>query len=93
MGDHLLYGPGLGRDVINQIGSTGATILEPHVSNPKDSGVIEFDSNGVLIKIIEKLTNSSSSCAFAGAYFYGESASERVRELKPSERVSEKFQT
>lgn len=86
LGDNLLYGPGLGRDLINQIGSTGATILAHHVSNPKDFGVIEFDSSGLPIKIIEKPTNSSSSWAIPGLYFYDESASERVRKLKPSER-------
>lgn len=86
LGDNLLYGPGLGRDLINQIGNTGATILAHHVSNPKDFGVIEFDSNGLPIKIIEKPSNSRSNWAIPGLYFYDESASKRVRKLHTSER-------
>ena len=86
LGDNLLYGPGLGRDLINQVGSTGATILVHHVSNPKDFGVIEFDSNERPIKIVEKPISTKSNWAIPGLYFYDESASKRARELKPSVR-------
>ena len=86
LGDNLLYGPGLGRDLINQIGKTGATILAHHVSNPKDFGVVEFDSNDNPVSIIEKPQNSESNWAIPGLYFYDESASERAKNLKPSQR-------
>jgi glucose-1-phosphate thymidylyltransferase len=45
LGDNLLYGPGLGRDLSNRIGDSGATILAYQVANPSEFGVIEFDSN------------------------------------------------
>jgi glucose-1-phosphate thymidylyltransferase len=86
LGDNLLYGPGLGRDLINRIGETGATILAHHISNPKDFGVIEFDLNDHPVRIIEKPQNSKSNWAIPGLYFYDESASRRARKLKPSER-------
>jgi glucose-1-phosphate thymidylyltransferase len=86
LGDNLLYGPGLGRDLINQIGNTGATILAHHISNPKDFGVIEFDSNDDPVRIIEKPQNSESNWAIPGLYFYDESASKRAKNLKPSSR-------
>jgi len=86
LGDNLLYGPGLGRDLVNRIGDTGATILAHHVSNPKDFGVIEFDSNDNPVRIIEKPQNSESNWAIPGLYFYDESASRRAKNLKPSPR-------
>ena len=86
LGDNVLYGPGLGRDLINQIGNTGATILAHHVSNPKDFGVIEFDSNDDPVRIIEKPQNSESNWAIPGLYFYDEFASKRAKNLKPSSR-------
>jgi glucose-1-phosphate thymidylyltransferase len=86
LGDNLLYGPGLGRDLINRIGNTGATILAHHVSNPKDFGVIVFNSNDQAVKIIEKPINSESNWAIPGLYFYDESASKRARKLNLSQR-------
>ncbi len=66
LGDNLLYGPGLGRDLVNRIGDTGATVLAHHVSNPKDFGVIEFDSNDNPVRIIEKPQDSESNWAIPG---------------------------
>jgi glucose-1-phosphate thymidylyltransferase len=86
LGDNLLYGPGLGRDLINRIANSGATIFAHHVSNPKEFGVIEFDSNDNPVRIIEKPQNSESNWAIPGLYFYDESASKRARNLKPSTR-------
>jgi len=86
LGDNLLYGPGLGRDLVNRIGDTGATILAHHVSNPKDFGVIEFDSNGNPVRIIEKPQNSESNWAIPGLYFFDESASKRAKNLTLSSR-------
>jgi glucose-1-phosphate thymidylyltransferase len=86
LGDNLLYGPGLGRDLVNRINHTGATILAHHVSNPEDFGVIEFDSKDIPVRIIEKPQNSKSNWAIPGLYFYDESASKRARALKPSKR-------
>ena len=86
LGDNLLYGLGLGRDLVNRIGDTGATVLVHHVSNPKDFGVIEFDSNDYPVRIIEKPQNSESNWAIPGLYFYDESASKRAKNLKTSKR-------
>ena len=86
LGDNLLYGPGLGRDLTNHIGKTGATILAHHVSNPEEFGVVEFDKNDKPISIIEKPKKLISNWAIPGLYFYDETASQRARSLKPSAR-------
>lgn len=86
LGDNLIYGPGLGRDLVNRVGNTGATILAHHVSNSKDFGVVEFDSNEIPIKIIEKPDNTESNWAIPGLYFYDEYVSKKAKKLLPSLR-------
>ena len=86
LGDNLLYGPGLGRDLANHIGKTGATILAHHVSNPEEFGVVEFDKDNKPKSIIEKPRNYISNWAIPGLYFYDETASQRAKSLKPSAR-------
>lgn len=86
LGDNFLYGPGLGRDLINRISKNGATILAHHVSNPEDFGVVEFDSDEQALNIIEKPINSKSNWAIPGLYFYDESASTRAKTLNYSKR-------
>ena len=86
LGDNLLYGPGLGRDLTNKIGKSGATILAHHVSNPEEFGVVEFDGSDKPIGITEKPKKVISNWAIPGLYFYDETASERAKSLKPSER-------
>jgi glucose-1-phosphate thymidylyltransferase len=86
LGDNLLYGPGLGRDLINHVSNSGATILAHHVSNPKDFGVIEFDSQNNPQIIKEKPVDTKSNWAIPGLYFYDETASERAEKLNVSAR-------
>ena len=86
LGDNLLYGPGLGRDLSNRISNTGASILAHHVSNPEEFGVVEFDKNDNPISIIEKPKKLISNWAIPGLYFYDHTASQRARSLKPSSR-------
>jgi glucose-1-phosphate thymidylyltransferase len=86
LGDNLLYGPGLGRDLINRVSNKGATILAHHVSNPEDFGVVKFDENDHPIDIIEKPKKSESNWAIPGLYFFDETASARAKKIKISER-------
>ena len=86
LGDNLLYGPGLGRDLSNRISNAGASILAHHVSNPEEFGVVEFDKNDNPISIIEKPKKLVSNWAIPGLYFYDHTASQRAKSLKPSSR-------
>lgn len=86
LGDNLLYGPGLGRNLANRISPTGATILAHHVSNPTAFGVVEFDENDEPIDILEKPVETNSNWAIPGLYFYDESVVDRARLLVPSAR-------
>jgi glucose-1-phosphate thymidylyltransferase len=86
LGDNLLYGPGLGRDLVNKISPEGATILAHHVPNPSQYGVVAFDNFGLPIDLMEKPINPHSNWAVPGLYFYDSSATERAKGLSRSPR-------
>jgi glucose-1-phosphate thymidylyltransferase len=86
LGDNLLYGPGLGRNLTSQINENGATILAYQVANPSDFGVVQFNSEDKPVEIIEKPQTPKSNWAIPGLYFYDESAVERVKTILPSRR-------
>lgn len=86
LGDNLLYGPGLGRNILNKISSKGANIFAYEVSNPQDYGVIQFDAANNPIKIVEKPENSLSKWAIPGLYFFDKEAIKFAIELRPSTR-------
>lgn len=85
LGDNLFHGQGLGRS-LQGVADLGATILAYQVIEPKDFGVVEFNSVGKPVSIEEKPKQPKSDWAVPGLYFYDSSASERAKSLTPSDR-------
>lgn len=87
LGDNLFYGHGftgmLEKAVNNKL---GATIFGYYVKNPKDFGVVEFDSDGKVVSLEEKPKNPKSNYAIPGIYFYDNSVIEKAKVVFPSER-------
>lgn len=87
LGDNLFYGHGftgmLEKAVNNK---SGATIFGYYVKNPKDFGVVEFDSDGKVVSLEEKPNNPKSNYAIPGIYFYDNSVIEKAKAVLPSER-------
>ncbi len=87
LGDNLFYGHGftgmLEKAVNNEL---GATIFGYYVKNPKDFGVVEFDSDGKVVSLEEKPKNPKSNYAIPGIYFYDNSVIEKAKAVLPSER-------
>ncbi|MCQ9628254.1 glucose-1-phosphate thymidylyltransferase RfbA [Cetobacterium somerae] len=87
LGDNLFYGHGftgmLEKAVSNK---NGATIFGYYVKNPKDFGVVEFDSDGKVVSLEEKPNNPKSNYAIPGIYFYDNSVIEKAKTVLPSER-------
>lgn len=87
LGDNLFYGHGftgmLEKAVNNK---SGATIFGYYVKNPKDFGVVEFDSDGKVVSLEEKPKNPKSNYAIPGIYFYDNSVIEKAKAVLPSER-------
>jgi glucose-1-phosphate thymidylyltransferase len=87
LGDNIFYGHGFA-DQLKEAAShtSGATVFGYRVKDPERYGVVEFDSSGMAIDIVEKPTHPRSPYAVTGIYFYDNSVVEIARELKPSPR-------
>jgi len=86
LGDNIFYGSSFSGQLLEAINSKNSSIFCSNVNNRSDFGILEFDKNNNLNKIIEKPTNSLSSLAVTGLYFYNNDVLEIVKNLKPSSR-------
>ena len=87
LGDNIFFGHGL-PEVLAAANEKkrGATVFAYHVTDPERYGVVEFDQAGKVNSIIEKPENPASSYAITGLYFVDGTASERAKQVQPSER-------
>jgi glucose-1-phosphate thymidylyltransferase len=86
LGDNLFHGAGLGRDLNKSFPESGAHVFTYEVSNPEQYGVLELDSNGHPLSIMEKPKNSLSNLAVTGLYYFDKDASTFARQVIPSNR-------
>jgi glucose-1-phosphate thymidylyltransferase len=87
LGDNIFYGHGLTEALHEAVERhKGATVFAYHVSDPRRYGVVEFDTNGVVISLQEKPAQPRSNWAVTGLYFYDERAPAFATRLKPSAR-------
>lgn len=86
LGDNIFYGAGVGETLEGYRTDRGATILAQKVRDPNRYGVLELDQNGHVLSLEEKPENPKSNMAITGLYFLDGSASQRAKELKPSNR-------
>ena len=87
LGDNIFYGEHFSSKLISaQKNLRGAAIFAYWVNNPKDFGVIDFDSEGVPKGISEKPKSPKSNYVVTGIYFYKNSVISYAKELKPSSR-------
>jgi len=87
LGDNIFYGDGLGQ-LMQDAGrvATGATVFAYWVRDPERYGVVEFDSDGRPVRLVEKPAKPVSNYAVTGLYFYDENAPAYAAQLKPSAR-------
>jgi glucose-1-phosphate thymidylyltransferase len=87
LGDNIFYGHGFA-DVLRSAAhrDKGATVFGYRVSDPERYGVVEFDSTGKAINLVEKPTAPRSPFAVTGIYFYDNSVVDVAKNLKPSPR-------
>jgi len=87
LGDNLFYGSGWLNKIRDKIKSLkGGLIFGHSVTNPKEYGVVEFDSNFGVTNIEEKPTHPKTNYAIPGLYFYDNQVVSLVKNLIPSSR-------
>ena len=86
LGDNLFYGQGLGSNLRQNIPDKGARVFGYRVSNPQDYGVVETDSKGSPLRLIEKPSAFVSDLAIPGLYFMDATAPAKASTLTPSRR-------
>jgi len=87
LGDNIFYGNGLSQLLQEAANKTkGATIFAYYVNEPRNFGIIEFDSFGKALSIEEKPQNPKSNYCVTGLYFYDNRVCEFAKEVKPSLR-------
>lgn len=87
LGDNVYYGHGLVKGLQNASKLTkGACVFGYHVRDPERYGVVGFDENKNVTKLIEKPKEYVSNWAVTGLYFYDADVVEIAKKLKPSAR-------
>ncbi len=90
LGDNIFYGHGMANILSNAVSSASnkniATVFGYHVCDPKNYGVIEFDSTKKILSIEEKPINPKSNHVVTGLYFYPNDVVEKACKVTPSSR-------
>lgn len=87
LGDNIFYGQAMSTilEKASRI-ENGAIVFGYPVKNPKEFGVVEFDSDRNVLSIEEKPKNPKSKYAVPGLYFYDNKVVEIAKTIKPSKR-------
>ena len=87
LGDNIFYGQSVEQKLRVAIESSrGATIFGYYVNDPDRYGVVELDSEGLVIGLEEKPEIPKSNYAITGVYVYDNSVIEVAKSIRPSAR-------
>lgn len=87
LGDNIFYGQGFQGMLLRAASRQhGATVFAYLVKDPQRYGVVELDSDGRPLRIVEKPKEPRSNYAVTGLYFYDNEVVEIAAQLKPSAR-------
>lgn len=87
LGDNIFHGGGM-RLLLHRAVThcQGGTVFAYYVLDPERYGVVNFDSQGKPLSIVEKPSNPSSNYAVTGLYMYNSDVVDIAKNLQPSPR-------
>lgn len=87
LGDNIFHGHKFG-EILRRAASLkeGAIIFGYYFKDPRDFGVVEFDSEGNVLSLEEKPRDPKSNYVIPGLYFYDKQVIEIAKKVKPSAR-------
>jgi len=87
LGDNIFFGHGLPKLMASADAQpSGATVFGYQVADPERYGVVDFDADGTVKRIIEKPPVPPSNFAVTGLYFVDGTAPAKARAVTPSAR-------
>jgi glucose-1-phosphate thymidylyltransferase len=86
LGDNIFYGQGISNILKNANKKTCSSIFAYRVVDPERYGVVEFSKDLKALGIEEKPENPKSKFAITGIYFYDNTAVEKAKTIKASNR-------
>ncbi len=87
LGDNIFYGQNFIEAIQkSSVLNDGAIVFGYKVENPREYGVVVFDSNKKVLEIEEKPQEPKSNYAVPGLYFYDNKVVDIVKNIKPSKR-------
>ena len=87
LGDNIFFGHGLPEMLVTaDQRTTGGTVFGYRVADPERYGVVDFDADGKVRRIIEKPATPPSNYAVTGLYYLDGDAPELARQIIPSAR-------
>ncbi|TWI93942.1 glucose-1-phosphate thymidylyltransferase [Gemmobacter caeni] len=87
LGDNIFFGHGLPEMLARADDrDSGGTVFGYRVADPERYGVVGFDAEGRVSRIVEKPSRPPSPFAVTGLYFLDGSAPDRTRAVTPSPR-------
>lgn len=87
LGDNIFYGANFTETLKRASQLTdGALIFGYYVNDPREYGVVSFDTHNNVISIEEKPQHPKSNYAVPGLYFYDNDVVEIAKTIKPSDR-------
>ncbi len=86
LGDNLFFGTGLTDLLVAASRGSENAVFGYQVRDPERYGVVGFAADGSVESIVEKPDKPASNYAVTGLYFLDETAPDRAKKVKPSER-------